>query len=159
MPRDAHRGRWAIEVATGGDGAVRVDVTGLLEAYERAARRWSRLRLAGAILCSLAVSGSLILGVMALRWDVQYQRDAQLLKFFLKETEVRVMCWKAVANRWNRTQEDIVTVDGHEAWVRGCVASELARQEGGALRSARARALMKPKQVNYDQAVQRDDEP
>ena len=74
MSRDAHPGRWAIELATAGDGAVRVDVSELLAAHERAARRWGRLRLAGAVLCSLAVSGWLIGGVMALRWDVQQRR-------------------------------------------------------------------------------------
>ena len=137
VPRDAHRGRWAIEMAAVSDGAVRVDVTGLLAAQERVARRWSRLRLTGAILCSLAVSGSLILGVLALRWDVQQRRDMQVLKFLLQETEARVICWRAVAIRWNRTPEDIVTVDGREAWVRGCVERELARQ------------------VNHDQAVGR----
>ena len=157
MPRDAHRERWAIEVATVGDGAVRVDVTGFLDAHERAARRWSRLRLAGAILCSLAVSGSLVLSVMALRWDVQQQRDMQVLKFLLQETEARVMCWRAVAIRWDRTPKDIVRVDGREAWVRGCVERELRRQEVGALRNGRDRALMKPEGANHDPAAQRAD--
>jgi hypothetical protein len=155
VPRDAHRDRWAIEVAAVGDGAVRVDVSGLMDAHERAARRWSRLRLAGAILCSLAVSGSLVLGVMALRWDVQQRRDMQVLKFLLQETEARGMCWRAVAIRWNRAPEDIVKVDGREAWVRGCVERELARQEGSPLRSARERAVKKAEKVNHDQAVQR----
>ena len=131
MPGDALRGAAAVEVTARDDGAVRVDVTGLLDAYERAARRWGRLRLSGAILCSLTLSGSLVLGVMAIRWDVQHRRDVQMLKVFLQETEARVMCWRAVANRWNWTQEDIGKVDGREGWVRGCVESELRRQEDG----------------------------
>ena len=141
-----------------GDGAVRVDVSGLLDAHERAAKRWSRLRLAGVILCTLAVSGSLILGVMALRWDVQHQRDMQVLKFFLQETEARVMCWRALTSRWNRTAKDIVTVDGREAWVRGCVELELRRREDRVPRSARD-AFMKPEKVNHDRAAQRAHKP
>ena len=159
MPHDAHRGRWAIEVATGSDGTVRVDVTGLLNAHDRAARRWSRLRLAAAILWSLTVSGSLVLGVMVIRWDVQHRREIQVLKLFLQESETRVTCWKTVANRWTRPREDIVTVDGREAWVRRCVEWELKRQEGGALQSARDGALVKPEKVNHSQAVQRAYEP
>lgn len=159
VPRDAQRGRWAIKVATLGDGAVRVDMTGLLEAYDRAARRWSRTRLVAAILGTLTLSGSLALGAMALRWDVQHRRDVQVLTFFLQETEARVMCWRAVANRWNRTQEDILAVDAREAWVRGCVEQEMGRQEDGVLGGARYRTLMKPEKVNHNQAVQRAYEP
>ena len=144
VSRETHRGPWAIQVATVGDGAVSIDVTGLLDAQERAARRWARLRLTGAILCTLTVSGSVILGVTALRWDVQHRRDVQALKLLLQETETRGMCWRAVANRWNRAREDLVTVDAREAWVRGCVEWELTRQDGRARRGARDQALLKP---------------
>lgn len=154
MPRDGRRGRLAIEIATVGDGVVRVDMTELVDAYERTARRWSRARLVGAILGSVTVAGSLALGVLAIRWDAQHRRDVQVLKFVLRETETRVMCWRAMPSRWNPTREDIVTVDGHEAWVRGCVQRELGRQGDGAL-GIRDRALMKPKKVNHDEAVLR----
>ena len=156
---DTNRSRSAIEVTTLGDGAVRVDATGLFDAYERAARRWSRTRLVAAILSTLALSGSLGLGAMALRWDVQHRRDVQVLKFVLQETETRAMCWRAMASRWNPTREDIVTVDGHDAWVRRCVEGELRRQQGGAVRSAREGALVKPEKANHDRAIRRASEP
>lgn len=156
---DINRNRCAIEVTTLGDGAVRVDATGLLEAYERAAGRWSRTRLVVAILSTLTLSGSLALGAMALRWDVRHRRDVQVLKFVLQETETRAMCWKALTLRWNRTRETIELVDGDEAWVRRCVEGELRRQQGGAVRSARDGALVKPEKANDDRAVRRASEP
>lgn len=107
--------------------------------------------MVGAILCSLTVSGSLILSMMAMRWDVQHRRDVQALKFLLHETEARVMCWRAIANRWNRTREDIVPIEG----LRGCVEWELRRQAGGARRSARERALTEPEKVKHDQVIHR----
>ena len=64
------------------------------------------------------------------------------------------MCWRAMASRWNPTREDIVTVDGHEAWVRGCVQRELGRQGDRAL-GIRDRALVKPEKVNDDEAIRR----
>jgi hypothetical protein len=151
---DTNRSRGVIEVTALGDGAVRVDMTGLLEAYDRAARRWSRTRLVAAILGTLALSGSLALGAMALRWDVQYRRDVRVLKFFVQETETRVMCWRALALRWSRTPANTGVVDGHEAWVRGCVQRELSRQEDGAF-GIRDRAPRKLEKVNHDEAVRK----
>lgn len=106
------------------EDGIRVDVTGLVGAYERRWRRWRGACQWGLVVSALTLCAGV--GILALRADVEHRRVNQILAFDLAEARARASCWQAVALH-PPGYGPTVPLDRREAAVAQCVERELQR--------------------------------
>lgn len=126
-PRLLHppRRRPSVEIVRHPDGPIEIQLSGLVDALERRARRWRAAVLV--LLIGLTVAASLAVAVLALRWDYQRARTLQLLRADVEVARARARCWEALAGYLPESPKDVIPDSRRGGWVRLCVATELTR--------------------------------
>ena len=116
-------GKAAIVIERREDG-IRVDLAGLLSAYERRWRRWRAAFQWGLVLGALAF---LAFGFWWERAeDQEKRRMIGVLKFDLAEQRARASCWQAIAMH-PLGYGSPITLERRPAEVNKCVEQELKR--------------------------------
>ena len=126
-PRLPHhrRGHPGIEIVRHPDGPIEIQLSGLVDALERRARRWRAAVLV--LLVGLVVGAALVVAILTLRWDYQRAWTLQLLRVDVEMAQVRARCWEALALYLPESPNDLIPDSKRSEWVRQCVATELAR--------------------------------
>ncbi len=114
-----------VEIVRHPEGSLEIKLSGLVEAAERRVRRWRTAALV--LFVGVVVGVSVVVTVLALRWDYQHRRTLRLLQADLEVSQVRARCWEALARYAPQSPQDVIPDARRSEWVRQCVASELAR--------------------------------
>ena len=126
-PRLLHppRRRPSVEIVRHPGGPIEIQLSGLVDALERRARRWRAAVLV--LLIGLTVAASLAVAVLALRWDYQRAWTLQLLRADVELARARARCWEALARYLPESPNNVIPDARRSEWVRQCMATELAR--------------------------------
>jgi hypothetical protein len=119
------RGRAGIEIVRHPEGPIEIKLSGLVDATQRRVRRWRAAVLV--LFVGLAVGASVLVAVLALRWDHQRGQTLQLLRADLEVAQARARCWEALARYLPESPKDVIPDPRRSEWVRLCVAAELTR--------------------------------
>lgn len=114
-----------VEVVRHPEGPIEIKLSGLVGALERRAQRWRAAALV--VLVGLAVGASVVVAVLAMRWDYQRGRVLQLLRADLEIAQARARCWEALARYLPESPQDVIPDTRRGEWVRQCVTTELGR--------------------------------
>ena len=119
------RGRPGVAIVRHPEGPIEIKLSGLLGAAQRRAARWRAAFLF--LLVGLVVGVSVVVAVLALRWDYQRGQALPLLRADLETAQARARCWEALARYLPESPKDLIPDSKRGEWVRQCLATELAR--------------------------------